>query len=391
MIDDKKTRKTENIESILFSVQLICVILNVYSVIWQMNEFTSLIIALNFMITAALAFITISNKNDKNTVILWIFIALLSYMAATSGKPDISFDYLKSWIMFMTTISLYFWVYAANINEKMINRIFICGIIIAILFIVGFFSDKVYANSAMPDFATFGLSNPNLAGIYLLNVFLCIFILTKFSQHRFLRFVCYAMCAVLFYFIWLTEARSCVVAALVFILLSFSNIKKYSKFINFMILIFPLIFSIIYLELVDTSFMDIFDFMEGEGKSLTSRVYIWEEAFYIIESNPIFGNYFYGSGNRHNTHLMIVAAFGVIVFGVVMVYLNRIVNYIGSHIREKYQTIALYAFYSVILMGTFESALFSGSQGMYVFSGAFLMIAKYERENSREMVKIEDD
>ncbi len=382
MTEINKTTNTEKTENLLFSLQLVCVVINVFCAIWNINAITSTIIAISFLITAALAFITIANKNNKYTVVMWIFIALLSYLSVSYGRSSVSFDYMKTWIIFMTTINLYFWVYSAKVNDKMIKRIFLCGVITSLLFIVGFLTGRTKVNPKMPEFVTFGLSNPNLAGIYLLNVFLCIFILTKFLKKKFLRFVCYIICAALFYFIWLTEARSCIIAAIACIFLSLRPNKKYSKFITFIILIFPLIFAILYLELINTNIANIFEFMKSEGKSITSRVRIWERNFYVFQNNILLGSYYYSGGNTHNTHIMILAAFGIFTFTLVMTYLNRIVNFIGTFIREKYQTIALYAFYAVILMGTFEAVLFSGSQGMYVFSGAFLLIAKYVNQES---------
>ncbi len=391
MNEGKRTVGTEKIESFLFSLQLVCVVLNVFSAIWQLGAITSIIIAISFGITAMLAFITIANKNNKYTVILWIFISLLSYLSMSRGMPDVAFEDMKEWIMFITTINLYFWVYAAKVNDKMIKKIFICGVMTAVIFILGFLTGRKNANLELPNLVTFGLSNPNLAGIYVLNIFLCIFIMIKFLNNKFLRFVCYVICATLFYFIWLTEARSCIIAAIACVILSFMPYKKYSKFLTFTILIFPLIFAIIYLELIDTDFAEIFGFMESEGKTLTSRVYIWERNFDLIRRNFWLGNYYFGSGNKHNTHISILAAYGVFTFSLVMIYLNRIVNYIGTFIRQKHQYIALYAFYAVILMGTFEAVLFSGSQGMYVFSGSFLMIAKYVTEKDIVNDKVIND
>lgn len=382
MSETIKKTGTEKIENLLFSLQLVCVALNVFSAIWQIGSITSAIIALSFAITAALAFITISNKNNRYTVLLWLITVILSYISVTKGKTNVNFEYMKVWIMFITTINLYFWVYATKVNDLIIKRIFICGFVTAVMFILGFLSGRSKANPELPDLVTFGLSNPNLAGIYLLNVFLCIFILTKFLKKKFLRFVCYAICTALFYFICLTEARSCIIATIACLFFSILPSKKYSKFITFSILIFPLIFAILYLKLINTDFANIFEFMESEGKTLTSRVLIWEKHFYIFKNNILLGSYYHSGGNTHNTHIMILASFGIFTFTLVMIYLNRIVNYIGTFIREKYQIIALYAFYAVILMGTFEAVLFSGSQGMYVFSGAFLLLAKYVNQES---------
>ncbi len=377
MTENNKTTRTEKIESFLFTLQLVCVVLSVYYGIWQVPKAMSILIAISFIITGFLAFIAIANKNNKYTVIIWVFITLLSFFGMSRGKPDFSFDYMKEWIIFMSTVNLFFWVYTAKVNDGMIKRIFICGLATACIFILAFFMGKTKANSKLPELVTFGLSNPNLAGIYILNVFLCVFILARFLKGKFLKLLCYLICGVLFYFIYLTRARSCIIAAIICILFSFMPHKKYSRFLTFMVMIFPLVFVFVYLNLIDTDVAYIFRFMESEGKSLTSRVKIWERVLKIIENNILMGNYYLGAGNKHNTHLMILAAFGVPAFSLVIIFLNRIVNYIGQFIKNKYQFAALYSFYAVIIMGTFEAALFSGVQEMYVFSGAFLMIAKY--------------
>ena len=201
MNEVRGTTRTEKIESFLFSLQLVCVALNVFSAIWQISAITSAIISISFGLTAVLAFITIANKNNKYTVLLWLLIVVLSYIGVTKGTINVNFNYMKEWIMFITTINLYFWVYATKVNGEMIKRIFICGVATACIFILGFLMGRSRANLRLSEYVTFGLSNPNLAGIYILNVFLCVFILTKFLKKKFLRFACYMTCIVLFYFI----------------------------------------------------------------------------------------------------------------------------------------------------------------------------------------------
>ena len=383
---DKKTR-TEKVETLLFSLQLVCVIINVFCSIWQYHRIVSITLALSFIITTALAFIAIANKNNKYTVVIWIFITLLSYLSASQGKPNITFGYMKEWIIFISTINLYFWVFSINVNKKMINRLFLCGVITAIIFIVAFFTGKDKSNVQMSNLVTFGLSNPNLAGIYLLNVFLCIFNLIVFTKNPLLKTFFLFLCGILFYFICLTNARSCIIASIACIFFSILPARKYNKHLTLAILIFPLVFVFIYLRLIETDWASIFRFMESEGKSLTSRIKIWENTIYIIKNNLFLGNYYLGSGNRHNTHLMILSAFGTITFTLLIIFLNRITNYIGSFVKNRYQITAIYCFYAIILMGTFEAALFSGSQEMYVFSGFFLMIAKYV--NNKDSIKEE--
>ena len=82
MDDINKITKTEKIENILFSLQLFCVAVNVFCAIWQINAITSAIIALSFIITAALAFMQFSmaeysgidrNSESSNSIFYHLF------------------------------------------------------------------------------------------------------------------------------------------------------------------------------------------------------------------------------------------------------------------------------------------------------------------------------
>ncbi len=199
-------------------------------------------------------------------------------------------------------------------------------------------------------------------------------------------------------FIWITEARSCIIAAILFIILKFIPYDKYNRQFTFMVILFPLIFAIVYLVIINNSeIRGYLEFAESEGKTLTSRVAIWERAIDIIKDNLILGNYNKatdgtGMGQLHNIHLDTLAAYGIPTFITMIIFLNKIVNTIGENIKEKYQLTGVYAFYAVIIAATFEAALFSGSQGVYVFSGVFLMIAKYDRDSTaKRLIKIKDD
>ena len=50
--------------------------------------------------------------------------------------------------------------------------------------------------------------------------------------------------------------------------------------------------------------------------------------------------------------------------------------------RSKSQKASLFAFYAIIIMGTFEAALVSGGLGMDILSSGFLILARHEEGNS---------
>lgn len=384
MTEINKSTRTEKIENFLFSMQLICVVISAYCGIWQIPGGTRALIIVSCLINLLLVLITLSNKNNKYTVVIWLLIIFLSFFSVSRGRPDFTFQYIKNWIIFISTINILFWAYATKVTEEMVKKIFLCGLTVSGLFIVAFLSGRANANLALPNYVTFGLSNPNRTGIYLLNIFLTIFIMFNYVKRIFYKIILFILSGVLFYFVCLTESRSCIIAAAFCILISIFANKSYKKFLTSAILIFPLIFVIMYLKLIDTNIVNLFSFMEHVGKPLTSRVKIWEYTLDIIENNMFLGNYYLGLGNKHNTHLTILAAFGFPTLIFVIAFFNRIVNYIGQFLKNRYQFTALYAFYAIIIMGTFEAVLFTGGHEMYVFTGAFLMLAKYQNNKSIE-------
>ncbi len=378
----------ENIDETLFTLQLMCVMLVTFCEVWQIGGLDEIALILNFAVAAVLAVSAIMKKSDSRAVYLWLSIVLISMFSVLfTIEEKINFEYIKTWLMFMITISLYFWVSVVNVTKKMIKRFFTAGVLVALLFVVTYLAGKAY-NSSNPYviYANFGLTNTNLAGIYLLNIFLCIIIFVDFLDRKRLRTVFYCLSGILFYFIYLTQSRACLIAAVACLLLKLFGFKKYNSKMTFIVVLFPLIFVIVYMWMIDTNIIEIFEFAAGTGKKLDSRVSIWTRLINTIRHNVLFGNYRQEHGNGHNIYLSVLASYGTIVFTILIVFLNSIVNKIGISINEKYQYMALCAFYAVIISGSFEAALFTGSQGMYVFSGGFLMVAKYVNKKSEGLI-----
>ena len=371
----------------LFSVILICILIAVTASIWGRDSIASMAHMSGIGIMALLTVLKLWEKENRAEILLWTIIVLLSFIVVITGEGGGGFSYLRKWIFFVSTINLYYWVYSTDITFNMINKVFRCGILLSVIFIIGYAAGRGYTTETefSKKMFTLHLSNPNFTGMCALDIFLCTFIAVDFTKRKMLKLLYLTLSVVMLYFIWLTEARGSIIAALLFIILKFVPGKKYNKHITFWVIIFPLVFAILYMELINNKdIMEFFEFAVSEGKSLSSREEIWTVAIDIIKENFVFGNYFLstggtGQGQLHNIHLDTLAAYGIIVFVFQIIFMNRIVNNIGKEIKTSYQMTGMLAFYAVIISGTFEAGLFSGSLGIYVFFGGFLMLAKYQK------------
>ncbi len=379
----------------IFVLEVVCVFLAVFSTVWEVNNVASLVISGNFILIAMLIFTTITSNVNKKAMFIWLGVIFLSYIAMVSASYTVSFDYMKKWIMFISTISFLYWILISEVNEMMIKSLHICGVALGVMFVVAYFAEKgLPIEGYMSGALTFNLGNPNMTGMTLLNVFLCVWQARDYVKNSLLKFVYLVLLGVLIYFIWLTKARSCIIAVLFFLVMNAFARNKYHPSLTFWIVIFPLIFAIVYLAYIDSPIADYFDFMVSEGKSLTSRVIIWENCFKIIKDNPIFGQYYdelMGMGQRHNIHLDVLVGYGISTFLIYIWFFNMVINDIGKKVKYDYQMTGILAFYSVLISGIFEAALVSGSQGMYILSCGFLMMAKFNRtkavsESSMEVI-----
>ena len=137
----------------------------------------------------------------------------------------------------------------------------------------------------------------------------------------------------------------------------------------------------IYMTVVyNESVQNLFGFLVEEGKSLDSRIEIWEPALNDLRGSPIIGAYSQitggtGAAQMHNTHLDIACSYGIPVLLVVCVLLFRWLNQRNQAYKDKAGFAYMLGFASTIIMGMGEAALFSGSLGLYILVGFFLLMA----------------
>ncbi len=394
MVTGRRIKNEGTLIDFLVRLECITVFAIYVFTIFEQETLTSLCIALNFLIITAMTAMSFFGKGETKIFFIWFFTVGISLLSVIVTGYALSFGYMKKWIMFASTVNMFFWVSNSEMSEPMIKDLKKTAVAIALLLIFAYVTGKTGESNSFQGALTFNFTNPNFTAISILPVCFYMFILA--SEHRTkLRGVLYlGLAAVLAWFVWETTARACMMAMIAFLILLIF-VRKYSRALTFVVVIFPLVFAILYIRLLDTEVMQWFEFLESEGKELNSRERIWAYVFSIIERNPIWGNYYIATGgsglaNLHNIHLDTIASYGTIVFAFTIGIMLTVVNKIGEGVR-KWGMVGISAFYAIILSGTFEASLFSGSQGVYFLVGGFLMMAKYHKKQTMPVQAVKLD
>ncbi len=385
MVTGRKIKNEGTLINFLVRIECITVFAIYFFTIFEQETVVSVCIALNFLIITAMTAMSFFGRGETKIFFIWFFTLGLSLLTVFLTGYSISFNYLKKWLMFASTVNMFFWVSNSEISEEMIRYLKKTAVFIALLFVFAYATGRIGISDSFQGSLTFNFNNPNFTAISILPI--CFYMIIMASEHRTkLRGALYLELAlILIWFVWQTTARACILAVITFfVMLIFC--RRYNRVLTFLIVIFPLVFAIAYIKLIDTDFMRWFEILESEGKALNSRERIWAYAFAIIKRNFVFGNYYISTGgsglsNLHNIHLDTIASYGSIVFAFTVWIMVAVLNKIGEGVR-KWGMVGIAAIYAIIISGTFEAALFSGSQGVYFLVGGFLMMAKYYKKQN---------
>lgn len=371
----------------LIIFQIILNVLIVFFTIFKKSQVSSIIFNFQFIILIATVVKMISrskfNKKEFQNIILLFIIISFSFIFVLNGANVVTFSYIKKVIFFSSALIFFFITTKINSNKKTVEIILKLNIIIAIFYIINYL---VMPRDYIAGGLTFNFTNPNLTAMWLIHPAMYILLGTFFYNNKLMRFICIALACMVIYFIYETGSRTTLISIITFIILIiYCLIKKRIKISNFLsstLTLIPFIGSVIYMIMIENKTINIFRFMESEGKSLTSRYDVWVNAFNAIKEKPITGDYYgisqgTGMSQMHNSHIDILASYGIIVFILFSIYIINIVNSIKKRCINRFQLLSLIAFLIVIVMGIGEAAVFTGSLGMYVSSGGFLLLARY--------------
>lgn len=364
------------------------------------------IISLLFAISFIVAFLFVALKIfEQNKVNISIVLAVLCVINVTlNGLQEngrMNFDYYKKVIMFCCFMFLVYY----SIQETEEVPAWSLQIIEILPVIAGSFLVFSYYymgnTERIAEGITLGFTNPNFTGMWLQHFFLygALFVLKVFQGGSKLRLLYIPVLLIIYNLIPETGARSCQIGSLAFfafILLKPLMVRS-PKLFAIIITLFPVVFAVFYLTFVDHPwFQNAFSFMISEGKNLTSRVSVWTRALNRLAEHPIFGNYSglsrgTGQSQMHNTHIDVLASYGIIPFVFFLKILYDRVMQSSRKTTSMYQTAAFSAFCAVVVTGTFEAAMVAGAMGLNLLTVGFLVLSQHEiqeKQNKSNRIKI---
>lgn len=367
--------------ALILEFMLAC--LTACSVMLGAASLASLAIAVNIILVVAIFSMAVaSSKSIKslNFGLVLLMFALSFVGIFYNAKNGVSFEYIKKWLMFNCTVMLYYSVCEIPVvTTRVVKAYWGSGVVLTLCMFYMYFTGRHYP---IAGGITLNFPNPNFTGICVLSVFLTMFSLYGFVEKRQTKILLIGVLAILAYLIYLTAARACMISALFFIFAVALYRGKYRQWVSWFIVLFPLLFALLYMAvIINASVQEDLAFAESEGKTVTSRFTVWSSAFDDVRENPLLGRYV-GQSNLHNTHLDTMAAFGIPVLLFLTAFLASILQNIGRQATKPHQLNAIFGFYAIIISGTFEAAMFSGSQGMYAMAAGLLLVAKYQGQTT---------
>lgn len=371
----------------------------------QYNSKFSRIIITEFVIYGLIVLFTILGQESTVSILFFISVLLILplYKNGVTQNMTVSFELLKkisigaafcasvssflhgvfpeplSYITFMVTI-IYMWIMEnSRIDVKTGTTILYLGIVISCFYPIGNFLFGV--GEGKYGFQM-GFSNPNLTGMFILNAIIYCTVGLVVCKKYIIRGVVVILMYLNYSLLIKTEARNCMIAlALMILLITYLLLTKkviLPKWALITISILPIIFIIIYINYVSMmgSLLGEDVLLNHEGKSVDSRLKIWTFTFKELSGYYLIGNYSVLSGNAHNSHLTVLASYGIFVLWYFIKFLYEILKNINQGAFCIEQKICLCAFVCMLFMGIGEGALFCGSIGLFIPSCTYIALAK---------------
>ena len=376
-----------------------------------LNRISSLLFAFSFImvfIWFIFSFIesfirrSISRKFYLFLFVLFIFfISIFNVLINTPFSFVFLFNYYKKIILTFSVLVFIVLVSTSEFDFKIqrVLRLFYFVLALTVLFSYFYGIGKNYMHQSSKEMLRLTFGNSNAAGIVLVTV-LCIGVYSVATARKFAKILYFIPIAPLLYLLYLTRCRSAIVSLIigfsifaVFSLVSLSKRPLKNRLVFSIITaccFFPIVFSSTYLVLGSTTdFLDRIVYMfGGSGKTADSRMEVLTFSFQTIFKNPIFGHYF--SKERINF------AFGYQCFqiewfieegfvpSICLIFLLIFILYqhyfLGKNIFYKINTelyLPIVLIIVQIFIGTFESGMFIGMSGWYLF--AFCFLAKFTK------------
>lgn len=358
--------------------------------LFDMNMLTSISFYLSF-ICVLMLWVIIFRSRPSWIDLMALLITVIAFVnCLISIDTDFSFDYFEKYIMFASSIlflSICPRIRLIKSDEKILHRInlLLFGIVVVVLLMKQY--ECFYFTNTGVAYLTMGFTNPNTTALFLTCIVIYAIVSLLSNTRKLIKLVGLVVVFVGVVLIVLTKSRTALLILTLFVFFAvLSLIKKKPWFPKnnlfcVIISVFPFVFAMMYQVFMRYGLgVKGLDFLVSEGKVLTSRQSIWEDAFLLIRDQPIVGNYgfIYRSNiqQMHNSHLDVAAAYGLPVLLLVCVLLYFILKYtVKNNNRDAKSYLSTWGFVSVLLLGIGEAALFSGGLSFYLLVGGLATIA----------------
>lgn len=366
----------------------------------QLSSLESRLISISFIFVLTSFFLKLFNHEiGRHDLELFVLSVVLVFVNVSISGSVAGFNYYKKSIMYLTFI---LWLICSqsivpNRSAVVLSIIIIIAINLSYLYFYdqGF---NVYEGEVL---LTLNFPNPNQAGLFILNsiMYLAIPIFAG-RDLGFTRKFCFFLIILFvplvietYQIMFQTGCRSSILALFFYCVLILLDIllgERMMKIPNWLVLLIvtaPFILVFYYLAIAPNFALDTSFGIEVGGKTSTSRIDTWAPIINNIDHYLLFGDY-YGISNGtgvsqlHNTHIDVLASYGLIPFILFVVILFRVLSSTIKRAKTRLQRIAIYAFISCLVSGSFEASLVSGSAGMFLLTVGYLIVANYRYEDS---------
>ena len=348
---------------------------------------------LTFFLTVLLWLNHASRRIDRKDELVLAIMALscvsVCANALTSGTA-VSVSYFKKLLMFWTTLLFFAGMEAYPTDCRDRKTVFRWSSLLTGFLIVMYLlrRDEMYTiNGIVTIYLTFGFTNPNLTAVFLAS--LCMLeLLQGAAEQKLKRWWHCLLAGILAVFVCLTRARNAQLVLFFFLtgffLARFLPKKRLcvSSLVAVLLSGAPLLFAAGYLLLISSPWVgETFSFLVGEGKGLDSREGIWSFAVNAFANSPLVGAYSEisggsGASQMHNSHLDLLASYGVPVLVLTCVLLGRILYGQGNGGRLHF--LCQVGFGAMLLSGLGEAMLFSGGMGICLYAGMLQALTRFD-------------
>lgn len=389
----------KRIDGVLLKMLYLAVSGIVVTQVLGLTTLTSALFTLTFPLTVLLWLWTVRQTLTKTDLLMLLTAAMAAaavLLNALTTRAGLAPSALRKLVMFIMT--LLFLQTASRLRPDGSVECFADamadGLTVFLLAAYALLRPQMYRmNGVETEYLTLGFTNPNLAGMFLVSLYMLRLRRLCRQGSWYSRLLHLLLAGGLAYLVLRTQSRNCLLALSLYTLLLIGlggRKLRVGAAAAHLIAWAPALFAAVYLPAVGNPWIQwLFSFLTGEGKLLDSRTEIWTAAVEAIGASPLIGNYhglpaITGESHLHNSHLEIAGSYGLPVLMGVCLLLARYLRRKGSACDDRAQTAALLGFVCTVVMGLGEAALFSGGLGIYILAGTFLMLSNGTRKEETD-------